>query len=160
VAEPVAFNLGIAWLMAGTAVGAFGLVYNLVLSYGQHLKQKATRLAILFGLMAAIALPIAGQPANHSGSAVWQRHRFGRVWAWLDVRDINTAYLPDQTPRYESSGWWWWRSRGVINEYTSGGGAIEGLEPIAEFPGFSFVLGDMHPHVLALPFAFLSLAVA
>jgi YYY domain-containing protein len=29
-----------------------------------------------------------------------------------------------------------------------------------EFPGFSFVLGDMHPHVLALPFAFLSLALA
>ncbi len=30
VAEPVAFNLAIAWLVAGTATGAFGVVYNLI----------------------------------------------------------------------------------------------------------------------------------
>jgi YYY domain-containing protein len=35
-----------------------------------------------------------------------------------------------------------------------------GIQPIDEFPGFSFLLGDMHPHVLALPFVLLALAVA
>ncbi|MGF2075637.1 DUF2298 domain-containing protein, partial [Enterococcus casseliflavus] len=34
------------------------------------------------------------------------------------------------------------------------------LQPISEFPMFSFVLGDMHPHVLALPFVILALALA
>ncbi len=154
VAEPVAFNLAIAWLVAGTAVGAFGLVYNLIALRGARVSAR------LLGIVAAIALPIAGNQqitlevlyANQVGST--------EFWQWLDVRDINTAYLPDQTPRYESSGWWWWRSSRPIHEYHLSGRAEEGLEPIAEFPGFSFVLGDMHPHVLALPFAFLSLAVA
>ncbi|WP_420644046.1 DUF2298 domain-containing protein [Candidatus Leptofilum sp.] len=156
VAEPVAFNLGLAWLMAGTGVGAFGLVYNLVLSYGQHLKQSASRLALTLGLIAAIALPIAGNlqviletlHGNGMGST--------QFWAWLDVRNINGPAVDLESPRYL----WWWRSSRVINEYTLSGQVIEGLEPIAEFPGFSFILGDMHPHVLALPFAFLSLAVA
>lgn len=153
VPEPVAFNLGIAWLLAGTAVGAFGLIYNLV-------ADRARRSAVVLGVIAAVALPIAGNleivlevmHANGVGSAAF--------WQWLDVRDLNRPPAAGQPARYDSTSWWWWRSSRVIHEYTLDGRAEEGLEPIAEFPGFSFVLGDMHPHVLALPFAFLSLAVA
>lgn len=152
VAEPVAFNLGIAWLLAGTATGAFGLVYNLVRSEG------ARRLAVALGLLAALALPIAGNMqilletlhGNGVGSAAF--------WQWLDVREINGP--ASDTPRYNGSSWWWWRSSRVINETHLSGRVEQGLEPIAEFPAFSFILGDMHPHVLALPFAFLSLAIA
>ena len=154
VQEAIAFNLGIAWLVAGTGTAAFGLVYNLVATQGSR------RMAFILGLVAALALPVAGNlqivmevaHANGIGSAAF--------WQWLDVRDINQAPNLEQTPRYESSAWWWWRSSRVIHEYHLSGRAEEGLEPIVEFPGFSFILGDMHPHVLALPFAFLSLAVA
>lgn len=154
VPEPIAFNLGIAWLIAGTATGAFGLVFNLVAS------SSLRRSALILGLVAALALPIAGNlqivlevlHANGVGSA--------QFWQWLDVRDINGPPDPGGTPRYETSSWWWWRSSRVIHEYHLSGRSEEGLEPIAEFPAFSFVLGDLHPHVLALPFAFLSLAVA
>jgi len=34
------------------------------------------------------------------------------------------------------------------------------MEVISEFPFFSFLLGDNHPHVLALPFVLLALALA
>ncbi|HWQ84265.1 MAG TPA: DUF2298 domain-containing protein, partial [Anaerolineales bacterium] len=34
-----------------------------------------------------------------------------------------------------------------------------GLSPITEFPFFSFLLGDNHPHVLALPFVLLSIGL-
>lgn len=157
VAEPLAFNLGIAWLTAGAAVGAFGAVYNLVAAgKSEELRRKALAL----GVVAALAIPLAGNMqivlellhANGVGSA--------EFWAWLDVRDINGPPTNSGFGRDGPRFWWWWRSSRVIHEYHLSGRPEEGLEPIAEFPGFSFVLGDMHPHVLALPFAFVSLALA
>jgi YYY domain-containing protein len=154
VPEQIAFNLALAWLVAGAGTGAFGLVFNLLRLQG------ARKSALLLGLTAALAVPIAGNltigievaHANGVGSP--------EFWQWLDVRDLNEAPLPDSPPRYEGSSWWWWRSSRPLHEYHLSGRAEEGLEPIAEFPGFSFVLGDLHAHVLALPFAFLSLAAA
>jgi YYY domain-containing protein len=154
VSEPVAFNLGIAWLVAGTAVAAFGLVYNLIATF------SGRRNALTLGLVAALALPLAGNleivlevlHGNGVGSA--------EFWRDLDIRDLNEPADASGTPRYETTVWWWWRSSRVIHEYHLSGREEAGLEPIAEVPSFSFALGDMHPHVLALPFAFLSVAVA
>ncbi|MFZ0544917.1 MAG: DUF2298 domain-containing protein, partial [Candidatus Promineifilaceae bacterium] len=156
VPEYIGFNLSVAWLAAGAGLGAFGLVYNLIANNREKLQKQA----IIFGIVAAIALPVAGNMeillevlhAKGIGSA--------ETWAYLDVKDLTGP--PDATaaPRYDSSSWWWWRSSRVINEYHLSGAREDGLEPIAEFPAFSFILGDLHPHVLALPFAFLSLAVA
>ncbi|MCP4427303.1 MAG: hypothetical protein GY803_22675 [Chloroflexi bacterium] len=157
VAEPVAFNLTIAWLVAGTGTAVFGLVYNLINRGGAENAEKRT---VVFGLIAAIALPLAGN--LEVGLEVMHASGVGsdQFWQWLDVRDLDAPAVVAETPRYETSSWWWWRSSRVIHEYHLSGRAEDGLEPIAEFPGFSFVLGDMHPHVLALPFAFLSLATA
>jgi YYY domain-containing protein len=154
VPEALAFNLAITWIVAGTAVGSFGLAYNLIAAQGRR------RAALWLGVVAALAVPVAGNlqmglellHGNGVGSAA--------VWEWLDVRDVNMAPAPEETPRYMTSEWWWWRTSRVIHEYHLSGRPEEGLEPIVEVPAFSFVLGDMHPHVLALPFALLSLGVA
>lgn len=154
VPAQIGFNLGIAWLVAGTAVSAFGLVFNLTAARGTR------RTAYIVGLIAAIALPIAGN--LEAGLEMLHENGVGpaEFWQWLDIREINGPAVSHGTPRYDGSSWWWWRSSRVIHEYHLSGRAEEGLEPIAEFPAFSFVLGDMHPHVLALPFALLSIAVA
>jgi len=51
--------------------------------------------------------------------------------------------------------WWWAASRAVTDE-----GADGPLEVITEFPIFSYILGDNHPHVLVMPFTLLILAAA
>ncbi len=155
VPEQAGFNLAIAWLAAGTAIGAFGVVYNLIFADKDSLRKRA----ILFGLVAALAISIAGNVeilleilhANDIGSE--------SLWSWIDVRDLNQPPQDESSARYETSQWWWWRSSRVIHEYHLSGRPEEGLEPIAEFPSFSFILGDMHPHVLALPFAFLAIGL-
>ena len=68
------------------------------------------------------------------------------VWGQLGVNRLPgpaeaTYGVPDQF-------WWWWRATRVIPG------------TISEFPAFSYILGDPHAHVLALPLAIVALAVA
>lgn len=45
--------------------------------------------------------------------------------------------------------WWWWKSSRIINSYKNN----ESLDfTINEFPFFSFLLGDFHPHMVSIPF--------
>ena len=159
VAEPIAFNLGLAWLFAGAGIGAFGVISELI-SLPPQRNRNVRTMAVALGLLGALALPLAGNL-----QMVWEvAHAKGlgsaEFWQWLNIRDIDTPPVSTETPRYETSAWWWWRSSRVIREQYLSGRIEEGLEPIAEFPSFSFVLGDMHPHVLALPYAFLGMAIA
>ncbi len=59
---------------------------------------------------------------------------------------------------YMDSGWsWWWRASRVIEDIDLSGNHIVIID---EFPIFSYVLGDNHPHLLAMPFVILVIAVA
>ena len=58
---------------------------------------------------------------------------------------------------YVDFGWWWWRSSRVLVDTSLQGDPIEVID---EFPAFSYLLGDNHPHLAAMPFALLSVAVA
>src|SRR5258708_1115054 len=54
--------------------------------------------------------------------------------------------------------WWWFRYSRVVRDLNLNGSPIS-VQPITEMPIFSFVLSDMHPHVLSLPFALLAIAL-
>ncbi len=49
-----------------------------------------------------------------------------------------------------------WRYSRIVQDRDLDGKPI-GIQPITEFPHFSFALADIHPHVLALPFAVLAI---
>ncbi len=51
---------------------------------------------------------------------------------------------------------WWWRASRVVNDVNLAG---DKLEVIDEFPFFSYLLADNHPHLLAIPFVLLAITL-
>ena len=76
------------------------------------------------------------------------------LYAWFGVHDL----VPDSATgnRAPLEGWWWWKASRTLYDAGPDGGRIEVID---EFPFFSFLLGDMHPHVLALPFTLLGITI-
>lgn len=181
VGGSVAFNLGLAWQFAGTLLGAFGLVFNLVAASrtdgtgrgqrdeqgdresahaaaGEESTGAGPRWAIGFGLLGSVLVGVMGNLEGFLDVLHVHAVLPAGFWRWLDILDINTpppaaATWPPRAP------WWWWRASRVIHDRGLDGESL-GLQPIDEFPFFSFLLGDMHPHVLALPFVFVALGLA
>jgi YYY domain-containing protein len=71
---------------------------------------------------------------------------FGRLGGW--------------TPADEPTFDWYGPSRIVLDDIPTGDGTVERRQAITEFPFFSFYLGDLHAHLLALPHGLLILALA
>jgi YYY domain-containing protein len=160
----VAFNLMLALVFALSALGAYGVLYNLLAAWRKNHPSRPRSLTSL-PLLAPFFLLIV---SNFEGFLDVLRNRglfwkFGPdgsatsvFWKWLDLQDLRD---PPSLPL----GWipqryyWWWRASRVITEYNLAG---VWHEIIDEFPFFSYLLGDLHPHVLAMPFDLLAVGVA
>jgi YYY domain-containing protein len=164
----VAFNLGIAMLFALTASGAFSVVHNLVYvaarRRARHIRHVVGR-AIYYGILAAVMIPLMGNlegalefaHANGLGVTVDEPGNVtGPFWEWIDVKNLTESGSISDT-WYPTDGWWWWRASRLIHDKGLTG---NDMEVIDEFPAFSFLLGDMHPHVLAFPFVFMVIGLA
>jgi YYY domain-containing protein len=150
ITSAVTFNLSLALIFALTAVGVFSIVYNLV-----RISRGGFKAAIGFGLMAVAFLLLLG---NLMGVLdLLYAHGFGSegFWKWVSIAGRDSPYHSSEW--YPTAYWWWWGATRLIN--TLALGASFGLDyTITEFPVFSFLFADLHPHVMALPFVLLSLA--
>ncbi len=161
----VAFNLAFVTVFASAAVGSYGLAYNLLSIY----RPAARRSALWFAGLAPLLVLISGNVVGvleiaHAQHALWSPEADGALsssfWTWLDIDELSDPPVlePQWAPRhYGTDFWWWWRSSRVINDYTLSGGDQELID---EFPAFSFTLGDLHPHVLSMPFVMLAMGLA
>jgi len=161
----IAFNFGIAMVFAMAAMGAYGLVYNLLALYKPQARKSLLWLAGLAPLFVLLLGNAEGLlEIMHARHIFWRADAAGNqvssVWSWLDIKDLLNPPAGEASwqPRlYGSGSWWWWRASRVINDKTFSGGEQELID---EFPAFSFVLGDLHPHVLSMPFVSLAIALA
>ena len=157
VAPGVGFNLMGATLFALTVSGAFGLGYDLMAARSRRdgSAEDNSRAVITAGGLTAVMVAIMG---NLEGVFELIRARgWGSeaLWRWLDVKNLGATAVSRFW--YPDDMWWWWRASRIIHDRDALGNS---LEVISEFPAFSFLLGDNHPHVLALPFVLVALALA
>jgi uncharacterized membrane protein len=146
--------------------------------------------AIALALLAPLFLLILSNPEGfleilHLRGWFWSSNpgssATSTFWQWLNLKDLNQAPEPLLGGLWERLGywfkeqswpglntwfneqfapsrfWWWWRASRVVSDFDLLGNHQEIID---EFPAFSFVLGDLHPHVLALPFNMLGIGVA
>ena len=185
--EPaVAYNLALALIFALTALGCAGIVASLI-ALTPNAAQGARRyrggrvsaaLRTFVALLTVVMVLVAGNQAGALQVIVGDN----RVVA-LDGRQLAAAIgqalsgkqtielpYPASTSDFDTFTTlerkdriaefdWWWPSRVVWDDYTRRGDPRRHYT-ITEFPFFSFWLGDMHPHVMALPFGLLALALA
>ncbi len=148
----ISYNLAMALLPAMAAMGMFGIVFNMA-----RLDKARLRFAIVGGIAAALFM---GVVANLEGALEFMRlNGMGSqgFYDWIRIDGLpGPMDMPPQswTP---TDHWWWFHASRVINTFD---GMYFIDNTIQEFPFFSFTLGDMHPHVMSIPFIALFIGIA
>ncbi|MDX2163105.1 MAG: DUF2298 domain-containing protein [bacterium] len=166
------FNMATAMTFALTALGAFGVVYNLVRSRSFRFgieypaETRPGRAAgVLTGLLGVVIILLMGnwqalliEIPYQTGTASTE---YLRLFNSNERREANPAPV-DSLEGMAQTGWWWFRSARVLNDVRINldPNVYVREEVIDEFPAFSFVLADNHPHVLSLPFTLVAMALA
>ncbi|MEO8606748.1 MAG: DUF2298 domain-containing protein [Chloroflexota bacterium] len=135
--------------------------------------------ALLAGLLAAVMVVLMGNFQVAMVEIPYQSHTASEAYLQFtgtQERDVygerqqaRAAGIPEDQPvtlgpgrsdPAQWGGWWWFRASRVLNDFNLDGTVAQDAQPIDEFPQFSFLLADNHPHVMALPFVMLSLGLA
>ncbi len=148
----VGFNMGVALWYALVMVGAFGVVQMLVEKARASFADS--RASIRWGLLGALCVGFLG---NLEGLLDTAYHRGLLPLSFIQWFDIKGLTDSAPTGGWTGGFWWWWRASRVIHDKDLLGNSVEVID---EFPAFSFILGDLHPHVLALPFVLLAVGLA
>ncbi len=143
----VAFNAAVALTFALTASAVFGVATNMVVWLRRE-RERALIRAAPYGVAAVLLVLILG---NLEGAQVWwqgavaatTRHDLATPWAWWTHPALWLQYD-------------WWSPSRVF--HASSATTLQGI--ITEFPSFSYILADLHAHVLALPFAAVAVGIA
>ncbi|MCA9829880.1 MAG: DUF2298 domain-containing protein [Dehalococcoidia bacterium] len=155
------YNLGLAFTFASAGTAVASIAFALA---RWALPRRSMGFPLSGAVLALVLLLAAGSLSAPLEWAAAQEHynepvfrTFGVDWMIpCDAADAATgndncysgAVNPRTTEWYPTEFWFWWRGTRIIPD------------TITEFPFFSFLLGDLHPHVMALPLVLLAVALA
>ncbi|MEA3349198.1 MAG: DUF2298 domain-containing protein, partial [Chloroflexota bacterium] len=157
-----AYNLILPTLFAMIAMGAFSIVWNLggrnrdddgLLSAGMtRSRQLISAIGGAFGMavlgnLGVMRMIFTGYQQIAVSSAKLAEAGLIRKFIWTIagmIKSLTGIPLP-----YRMDEWYWNPSRVIGAEHGS---------PITEFPFFTFLYGDLHAHLIALPIALFGLA--
>ncbi len=169
IVPTVAYNLLLCTLFSFTGLGAFGVAFNLVAHLrptfftspqsarsGRALLRHPATVAGLSSAALCVLLGNLGQPGVVLGA--WQNASqraintgVAAVDSLLRAADglLNVTIGGQSTPIYPGD-WFWTATRAIGIEPGE-------VAPITEFPFFTFLYGDLHAHMIALPLSLLAL---
>ena len=157
------YNLSLAAVLAGAGAAAFSLGAALARwLFGRRARHAATLAASTVMLLLLFAGPLAGafELASAHGAAhqgVYDAFGVeGLVRCGPDAGEACTGLRRDLTDAWYADDFWpWWR----MSRMDMWGPRPAEVTTITEVPAFSFILGDLHPHVMAIPGILLALAL-
>ena len=160
-----AFNLAVPLFFALTCAGAYSLVYNLVegarrpergdeppsaplCKGGRRGISSPVPPPIWAGLLAALFVAVIG---NLDGvvqlvQGVWQKFVLGQGFPAFDF--WRSSRMLPELPSVDPSLLTFWLP-------DQGAGIVQTSPHITEFPFFTFLFADLHPHLMVIPFTLL-----
>ncbi len=178
----IAFNLAIALIFALSFTAAFGVLLNLIarMNWNSGGKKQNILQWVPISLIAPIVLLVVGNFygilevfhnhgifADLNVPAIWfQTGSYSETqalispqvvsgsinfWEWMDLKQLGPIPAQDVPFQGIQQNNWFFASRTIHDRNLMG----YDPEAIDEFPAFSFLLADLHPHVLGLPFVLL-----
>lgn len=154
---PVAYNLAMAFVFGAGFAAVASIVYALLAGgpraggpdAGRDPAGRVCHRAIVFALIGSALVMVVGNlvgPLELVAAAGLGDQSF---WQAVGVKGLAANPSGGLLP---ADGGWWWRSSRVIPNIQPDG--------ITEFPYFSFILGDLHPHYVAIVLDLLIVALA
>lgn len=158
VASSVSYNLVSALWFGMTVLAAYGLVWefltmrNLSANASKVIRRRVYYLALLAPIMLLIVSNWFGLlDVLHARGLLGEKVSQIINLPALTTEPTSFSWFPNR------GGWSWWQASRVLQDYRLNGSSIEIID---EFPFFTFLLSDIHPHLLGLPFVILAIAMA
>jgi YYY domain-containing protein len=151
------YNLSLAYTFAAAAAGvaslAFGLARWILGSRAQQWALAAGGIAVAMLLFVGSLSAIFEWSAAHGQYNATLYSDLGLDWLLpCAPAQTDNCYAHEENPRttawYPTRYWFWWDHTRLIPG------------TIVEAPFFSFLLGDLHPHVMSIPLVVLALGLS
>ena len=131
VPPEIGFNVAVALVASLTCLAAFGVVYNLVAAVSNA--RRALLLGFLGLVFVAVLSNVEGLFELMAAHGVGPKALY--TWAGIDGLKLGPETSTDHW--YPDKPYYWWRSTRIPSSWD-----------IKEYPFFSMLLGDLHPHYM------------